>query len=121
LFYHKPAFAILDECTSNLNMELEGKLYQQAMDLGITLITVTHRPSLWKYHNYLLQFDGQGGVHFSDLNSMERLTLKEEKGRLEEKLLSVTKMEARLKTLYEMLGNSNQNTPDTTPNSTPKK
>lgn len=104
LYYHKPSFAILDECTSSISIDWENKLYQHAIDLGITLITVTHRPSLWKFHNYLLQYDGEGGVTFSTLNASERLSLKEEKGKLEQQLMSVTKMEQRLHTLCEMLG-----------------
>lgn len=104
LYYHRPAFAILDECTSSISMDWENKLYQHTIDLGITLITVTHRPSLWKFHNYLLQYDGQGGIVFSELNASERLSFKEEKGKLEQKLQTVAKMEQRLHTLCEMLG-----------------
>ena len=36
-------------------------MMQHASELGITLLTVSHRPSLWKYHSMILQYDGQGG------------------------------------------------------------
>jgi len=58
LFYHKPKYAILDECTSACSMESEAKLYNHAKKLGITLITVSHRDSLWKYHDFLIHFNG---------------------------------------------------------------
>eukprot|EP00743_Colponemidia_sp_Colp-15_P001440 GILK01001579.1.p1 GENE.GILK01001579.1~~GILK01001579.1.p1 ORF type:complete len:694 (+),score=88.80 GILK01001579.1:74-2083(+) len=67
LFYHKPKFAILDECTSAVSIDVEGLMYEHCKQSGITLITVSHRPTLWKYHDYILKFDGQGNVKFDRL------------------------------------------------------
>lgn len=72
LFYHKPRFAILDECTSSVGMDIEKIMYTHAQALGITLITVSHRPSLWQYHNWILQYDGQGGYVFTRLDAEKR-------------------------------------------------
>lgn len=67
LFFHKPQFAILDECTSAVSIDVEGKMYTYARELGITLFTVSHRPSLFPYHEYMLRFDGEGGYEFGQL------------------------------------------------------
>jgi len=64
LFYHKPLFAILDECTSAVSLDIEAIMYNHSKDLGITLITVSHRPTLWKYHDYLLRMNGEGDYTF---------------------------------------------------------
>lgn len=58
LFYHKPLFAILDECTSAVSMDVEAELYNKAKELDITLFTVTHRSSLFKFHDYKIFLDG---------------------------------------------------------------
>lgn len=71
LFYHKPEFAILDECTSAISLDVEHILYTKARELNITLFTISHRASLFKFHDYILKFDGQGGCTFSKLNKEE--------------------------------------------------
>ncbi|KAJ3129591.1 hypothetical protein HK101_005208 [Irineochytrium annulatum] len=106
LFYHRPRFAILDECTScitsnilvrqSVSMDIERIMYTHAQRLGISLITVSHRPSLWKYHNWILQYDGQGGYVFAPLDPERRLALQEEKNSIEQKLVEVPKLEKRL-------------------------
>lgn len=71
LFYHKPEFAILDECTSAISLDVEHILYSKARELGITLFTISHRQSLFKFHDYYLKFNGEGGYTFEKLNKDE--------------------------------------------------
>ncbi|KAI9820743.1 MAG: hypothetical protein M1827_005113 [Pycnora praestabilis] len=77
LFYHAPKYAILDECTSSVTLDVERFMYETAKGLGITLMTVSHRRSLWKYHKNILQFDGQGNYVFTKLDAERRLKLEE--------------------------------------------
>jgi ABC-type uncharacterized transport system fused permease/ATPase subunit len=61
VFYHRPKYAILDECTSAVSSEVEGKIYATCRLLRITLFTVSHRAQLQQYHEYQLRLNGHGG------------------------------------------------------------
>lgn len=67
LYFHKPKFAILDECTSAVSVDVEDKMYSQAKAYGITLITCSHRKTLWKFHDYILNIK-EDSVEFSKMN-----------------------------------------------------
>jgi ATP-binding cassette subfamily D (ALD) protein 3 len=60
LFYHRPSFAILDECTSAVSDEVEDTIYATCRRLGITIFTVSHRPTLARHHDLVLRFEGHG-------------------------------------------------------------
>ncbi|KAF1988948.1 hypothetical protein K402DRAFT_402164 [Aulographum hederae CBS 113979] len=96
LFYHAPKYAILDECTSSVTLEIERVMYDEAKRLGITLMTVSHRRSLWQYHNNILQFDGQGHYIFTKLDAEKRLQLEDEKEELDLQLRAVPNIEQRI-------------------------
>ncbi|KXX82771.1 ATP-binding cassette sub-family D member 1 [Madurella mycetomatis] len=99
LFYHRPRYAILDECTSSVTLDTEKVMYDNAKALGITLMTVSHRRSLWKYHTHILQFDGQGNFVFTRLDAEKRLRLEDEKEDLEVLLRQVPEIERRIEEL----------------------
>ena len=41
LFYHEPQFAILDECTSAVSVDVEGFIYSHCREVRCTMHTVT--------------------------------------------------------------------------------
>ncbi|SNX85798.1 probable peroxisomal half ABC transporter [Melanopsichium pennsylvanicum] len=91
LLYHRPQFGILDECTSAVSTDVEGLMYAKAKELGITLITISHRPSLFKYHEVLLRLTGENGAWETDFigAETEQLSMEHEIEDLEKKMAEV--------------------------------
>jgi ATP-binding cassette, subfamily D (ALD), member 3 len=70
LFFNRPLYGILDECTSAVSVDVEGSMYELCREMGITLFTISHRKSLWRHHQYVLYFDGQGNYKFGPREEM---------------------------------------------------
>eukprot|EP00250_Pteridium_aquilinum_P015282 c22492_g1_i1 orf=410-4411(+) len=60
LFYHKPSFAILDECTSAVTTDMEERFCAKVRAMGTSCITISHRPALVAFHDIVLSLDGEG-------------------------------------------------------------
>lgn len=60
LFFHQPKFAVLDEATSQIGVDLERVLYTKCQQLGITLMSVGHRKTLREFHQLELRLQGRG-------------------------------------------------------------
>jgi len=70
LLYHQPRLAVLDEATSGVSEDLEAVMYKEAIQLGISLVSVGHRGSLRQYHHQILVIGGQHDGSWS-LGSVE--------------------------------------------------
>ena len=70
LIYHKPRYAILDECSSAISTDMERRLYRIVNELNITYITIAHRPTLRAYHTRMLAIgDGKHGFTLSEIDT----------------------------------------------------
>ena len=78
LLYHRPKYAVLDEATSALDPELEGVVYDLIRDEGITVISVSHHPSLRRYHKVELKLDGKSGWEIKRIKRQKIIVVDEE-------------------------------------------
>lgn len=54
----------MDDCTSAVSVDVEHLLYSRCREMGTSLITVSHKRSLWQFHDYLLSFDDTNNWRF---------------------------------------------------------
>ncbi|KNE55473.1 hypothetical protein AMAG_01364 [Allomyces macrogynus ATCC 38327] len=105
LFYHKPVLAFMDECTSAVSTDVEGLMYNRAKELGITLVTISHRPALFRYHQTLLRFKDDGDWEVTQIGTAEeQMSLEKEIASLEERLADLPAHQQRLLEVNRELG-----------------
>ncbi|EGW34577.1 uncharacterized protein SPAPADRAFT_135207 [Spathaspora passalidarum NRRL Y-27907] len=103
LFKH-PKLVILDESTNAVSTDVEDYLFELLQLKKIPYVTLSHRPLLMKYHDYLLEIDDHGGWKFQDLTSVENLqSIDNEIAEIEGKLNMAEKWETRKKCLEQYL------------------
>lgn len=62
LLFSKCKVVIIDEGTSALSIEAERRMYGATIGLGITVVSVGHRPSLLNYHDSILRLGSNDGT-----------------------------------------------------------
>lgn len=67
LLAEKP-YVILDEATSALDEKNEAALYEKLRESNATVVSVSHRPQVAKYHTHVLVLEGKGKWHIQDAN-----------------------------------------------------
>jgi len=93
LFYHEPRYAFVDEGTSAVSSDVEGLLYERAKAKGITLITISTRASLKRYHTYALSMGlGESGEEWE----LQRIGTSAEKSSVEKELHELRERLARV-------------------------
>lgn len=113
MFYHQPKYAILDEATSAVSSDVEGTIYQEAKKLGITLITISHRPGLLKYHTHTLKLNGDDqGWNFEPIGvEKERMSVEAEIKSIHKQLDDVQKLKTRRTEIEKQLTMRDDDTP----------
>ncbi|KAJ4366410.1 ATP-binding cassette long-chain fatty acid transporter pxa1 [Neocucurbitaria cava] len=93
LLYHEPRYAFVDEGTSAVSSDVEGLLYERAKAKGITLITISTRASLKRYHTYTLTL---GLGDHGDEWEFQRIGTESEKSSVEKELAELRERLAKV-------------------------
>lgn len=108
LLYHEPRYAFIDEGTSAVSQDVEGLLYETCKERGITLLTISTRASLKRYHEYTLTLGlGENASGYEVLKigtSGEKESVEKEILELREQLGKVEEWRRRKKEVERDLG-----------------
>ncbi|KAK5170885.1 ATP-binding cassette long-chain fatty acid transporter pxa1 [Saxophila tyrrhenica] len=108
LLYHQPKYAFVDEGTSAVSADVEGGLYESCKAKGITLLTISTRASLKRYHNFLLTLGlGEDASQYEFVRigtQSERASAEEELNELRERLRAAGDLRQRREEIEEELG-----------------
>ena len=57
----RPKYVLLDESSSALDPENEAAIFKQLLETSVTIISVSHHPSLVRYHAQVLEITADSG------------------------------------------------------------
>lgn len=96
VLFKNPKMVILDESTNAVSTDVEDYLFELLQRKKITFITLSHRPLLMKYHDFILELKEGNSWRFHDLTSEENLkSIDNEIIDIQNKLSQVEKWESR--------------------------
>eukprot|EP01062_Namystynia_karyoxenos_P070226 TRINITY_DN65610_c0_g1_i1.p1 TRINITY_DN65610_c0_g1~~TRINITY_DN65610_c0_g1_i1.p1 ORF type:complete len:668 (+),score=280.39 TRINITY_DN65610_c0_g1_i1:93-2096(+) len=58
LFFHRPTFVVLDECTNGISPDVEKDLYDRCSQLQLAVFSISHKLELKECHDYELHYNG---------------------------------------------------------------
>lgn len=73
LLLSQPSLAIIDEGSSALGLDAERRMYEMIQGMGITVVSVGHRPSLLTFHDKILRLGkSDAALQLEDIRQEER-------------------------------------------------
>jgi ATP-binding cassette subfamily D (ALD) long-chain fatty acid import protein len=104
ILFKNPKFIVLDEATNAISSDIEAYLFDLLKQKNFAFITLSHRPLLIKYHDYLLEIQENGDWVFETMGSDQAITsIDKEIKEIENKLKDVESLEDRKKKLELLL------------------
>jgi len=64
----KRPYVILDEATSSLDEKNESEIYRILQESETTMVSISHRPQVIRFHTHVLRIDGKKGWEIMDVD-----------------------------------------------------
>ncbi|KAG0677219.1 hypothetical protein C6P41_000751 [Kluyveromyces marxianus] len=94
IMFHRPRFVVLDEATNAISTDMEDHLFTMLKRYRFNFVSISQRPSLIKYHDYLLELTSGTNWNLQTLGSDEAiLTIEHEIDSIQQKLSNVKSWE----------------------------
>lgn len=116
VLFKNPQFVILDESTNAVSTDVEDYLFELLQKKKISFITLSHRPLLMKYHDFVLEIkneEGEKNWEFQDLTSEANLnSIDNQVKEIEDKLSKVEQWEERRQDIERYLDGKYDDIPE---------
>lgn len=104
ILFHRPRFVVLDEATNAISADMEDYMFTMLKRYRFNFISISQRPSLIKYHDYLLELSDGSDWTIQTLGTNEAiLSIENEIDTLQDKLSNVNAWERQRDELQDKL------------------